>query len=434
MSAGAVHTFFATTGKGMEELLAAEVRELGAARVALGRGGVTFDGTLEVAYRACLWSRVANRVLLSLAEFAAPTPSALYYGVRAVRWADHLRANRTLAVDCATSESRIGHSHYAALKTKDAIVDQLREQTGARPSVAVQQPDVRVNLYLQRDRATVSIDLSGDSLHRRGYRQAGGTAPLKENLAAAVLLLADWPRLARARVPLIDPMCGTGTLVVEAALIAADIAPGRSRTYFGFLGWRGHEAALWQRLCAEAESREIREATRLPIIRGYDVDARAVRSALANVDAAGLRGRVHVEKRALADCEPISVPVAGDVRGVVVTNPPYGERLGERAALGELYATLGDTLRHKFLGWTAYVLTGNPDLGKRIGLRPRRRHLLYNGPIECRVLAIPISTAPVREARAPHWRDAPPPTAREVPKEIHHRGHRGTQRNSKNRP
>jgi len=399
-----VHSFFATTAKGMEELLAAELRDLGADAVEVGRAGVSFKGALEMAYRACLWSRVANRVLLPLASFPAPTPEALYAGVRTIRWSDHIAPQRTLAVDFATSHSAIAHSHYGALKTKDAIVDQLRDQTGTRPSVAVARSDVRVNVYLYEDHAVVSIDLSGESLHRRSYRQQGGAAPLKENLAAAVLLLADWPRLARACVPLIDPMCGSGTLPIEAALIAADMAPGRGREYFGFLGWCGHQAKLWDRLLHEAEQREIRDPRRLPPIRGYDANAAAVRTALTNVEHAGLRGRVHIEKRMLTDCEPIAARVEGDVHGLLVANPPYGERLGNSEALAELYASVGDVLRRKFMGWIGYILTGNVHLAKRIGLRAARRHVLYNGAIECRLLVYPISPNPVREAKGPHWR------------------------------
>ncbi len=398
--------FFATTAKGMEPLLAAELEALGGSAVTPARAGVSFAGTLEVAYRVCLWSRVANRVLLPLATFSAPTPQALYDGVRSVRWLDHLDARRTLAVDCATSHSAIAHSHYAALKTKDAIVDQLRAQTGARPSVDVAQPDVRVNVYLHQDRAAVGIDLSGESLHRRAYRQRGVPAPLKENLAAAVLLLAEWPRLAAAGAPFIDPMCGSGTLPIEAALMAARIAPGSKRPYFGFLGWRGHQPAVWARLRREAAEQEIRDPKRLPPIHGYDASAAAVRSALENVEHAGVRGRVHIEKRALQACEPIAARGHGDMFGVVVTNPPYGERLGNSAQLGALYAALGDTLRRKFTGWTGYVLTGNPALGKHVGLRAARRHILYNGAIECRLLVFPISAQPVREGGGPRWRRA----------------------------
>ena len=326
--------------------------------------------------------------------------------MRTIRWLDHLDARRTLAVDCATSHSAIAHSHFGALKTKDAIVDQLRQQTGARPSVDVAHPDVRVNVYLLNDRAVVSIDLSGESLHRRGYRQRGTAAPLKENLAAAVLLLADWPHHAAAGAPLIDPMCGSGTLPIEAGLIAARIAPGRQRTSFGFLGWRGHQPALWTQLCEEAAEQEIRDPKRLPPIHGYDASAAAVRAALANVEHAGLRNRVHIERRSLEQCAPMTMKGRHAVPGIVVTNPPYGERLGNAAELGTLYASLGDTLRRKFPGWTGYVLTGNPTLGKRIGLRPARRHVLYNGAIECRLLVFPISSEPVRGAAGPRWRRA----------------------------
>ena len=301
---GVRHEFFATTAKELEGLLAGELRELGAEDVAVARAGVSFAGPLEVAYRACLWSRVANRVLLPLASFPAETAEELYAGVRSVPWADHLNPRGTLAVDCATSQSRLAHSHYAALKTKDAIVYQLRERAAERPSVDVSRPDVRVNVYLHCDRAVISVDLSGESLHRRAYREKGVPAPLKENLAAAILLLAEWPRLARAGAPFVDPMCGSGTLPIEAALIAADIAPGLRRAEFGFARWRGHRPDVWQRLLAEAKGREVREPRKLPVICGYDIHAGAVRSALANVERAGLRGRVHVEKRALADCEP----------------------------------------------------------------------------------------------------------------------------------
>ena len=397
---------FATTAKGMEELLVAEVRALGGRDVEATRAGAAFRGGLEVAYRVCLWSRVANRVLLPLATFPAATPKALYEGVRTIRWSLHLDARRTFAVDCAVSHSQITHSHFAALKTKDAIVDQLRERTGTRPSIDVTRPDVRVNLYLHEDRAAISIDLSGESLHRRAYRQSGGAAPLKENLAAAVLLLAEWPQRATEHVPLIDPLCGSGTLPIEAALMAARIAPGRQRTHYGFLGWRGHQAALWERIRHEAEEQEIRDPKRLPPIHGYDASAAAVRDALRNVEHAGLRGKVHIEKRPLDECVPIAAHVRGEVHGLVVTNPPYGERLGNSEELGGLYAALGDTLRRKFPGWTGYVLTGNPSLGKRIGLRSARRHVLYNGAIECRLLVFPISATPVSGAQAPRWRRA----------------------------
>jgi 23S rRNA (guanine2445-N2)-methyltransferase / 23S rRNA (guanine2069-N7)-methyltransferase len=391
-------SFFATTAKGMEPLLAAELASFEAGDVCEQRAGAAFSGPLEVAYRACLWSRVASRVLLPLATFPAATPETLYEGVRGIDWRQHLDSATTLAVDCTTARSRLSHSHFAALKSKDAIVDQLRDKLGARPSIDTAEPGVRVNVRIGDDRVTVSLDLSGSSLHRRAYRASGAAAPLKETLAAAVLMLADWPRLARQRAPLVDPMCGSGTLLIEAALIAADIAPGAARTYFGFLGWRRHDAPLWQRLRAEAEERRIRDTRRLADIRGYDLQASAVRAALENCERAGLRGALHVERRALADCAPL----ADSPPGVLVTNPPYGARLGDTAGLGELYATLGDVLRRRFLGWTGYVLSGNRELAGRIGLRATRRHVLYNGAIECRLLVYPIASEAA--ARPPRWR------------------------------
>jgi 23S rRNA (guanine2445-N2)-methyltransferase / 23S rRNA (guanine2069-N7)-methyltransferase len=396
------HEFFATTAKGLEDLLAGELRELGAERVALARAGVSFTGPLEVAYRACLWSRVANRILLPLASFPAETADALYSGVRSVPWADHVSRRGTIAVDCSTSRSRLAHSHYAALKAKDAIVDQMRERAGVRPSVDVSHPDVRVNLYLHHDRAVIGVDLSGESLHRRAYRARGVPAPLKETLAAAILLLAEWPQLARTGAPLVDPMCGSGTLPIEAALMAADIAPGLRRADFGFARWRGHQQEVWQRLLAEAKEREIDGPRKLPVIRGADIDAGAVRNALANVERAGLRGRVHVEKRALADSEP--PPKRDGTAGLFVVNPPYGERQGAIETLVPLYAEIGDVLRRRFTGWTGYVLTGSAQLAKHIGLRAARRFVLYNGAIECRLLRLPISETRVQDAEGPRWR------------------------------
>jgi 23S rRNA (guanine2445-N2)-methyltransferase / 23S rRNA (guanine2069-N7)-methyltransferase len=396
------HAFFATTAKGFEELLVAELRALGAQDVVAARAGVGFAGPLEVAYRACLWSRVANRILLPVASFRAETPEALYAGVRSVRWADHLSPRGTLAVDAATSQSQLAHAHYAALKTKDAIVDQLRERAGVRPSVDIARPDVRVNVYVHRDRAVVSIDLSGESLHRRAYREQGVAAPLKETLAAAILLLAEWPRLARDGAPLVDPMCGSGTLPIEAALMAGDVAPGLRRTHFGFAQWRGHQASIWQRLLAEAQQRQIAGTGTRPVIRGYDIDAGAVRRALANAEHAGVRGLVHIEKRALADCAP--PPGRQPAGGLFVVNPPYGERLGESTQLAALYAEIGDVLRRRFIGWTGYVLAGNLQAAKHIGLRATRRFILYNGAIECRLLKFPISDVGVQGAAGPRWR------------------------------
>lgn len=378
-------SFFATCPKGIESLLADELRTLGADTVRETRAGVSFEGTLIDAYRTCLWSRLASRVLLPLARFPAPNAETLYDGARSIRWREHLRADGTLAVDSSVTQSSINHSHFAALKVKDAIVDQLRDASGQRPSIDTDRPDVRVNLYLYRDEATLSIDLSGDSLHRRGYRARGVEAPLKENLAAAILIRAGWPTLAREGTPLVDLLCGSGTLPIEAALIAADIAPGSFRRYYGFLGWGGHDTEAWAALLADAEQRREQGLSKLPPISGYDHDLRAVAAAKENLARVRLADRVMFEVRSLADCAGSPAP------GLVVANPPYGERLGDAKELPALYAMLGDALKRCYAGWRAAVLTGNPELGKAMGVRARRMHTLYNGAIECKLLHFDVT-------------------------------------------
>lgn len=380
-----VMSFFATTAKGMEPLLAEELRAQGALDVQETRAGAVFKGTLETAYRVCLWSRIANRVLLPLKTFPAPTQERLYGGVKAIRWSEHLTPENTIAVDFSSSRSQITHTHFGALKVKDAIVDQMRSTQGARPSVSIDRPDIRINVYVHEDQATVSLDLSGESLHLRGYREEGARAPLKENLAAAILMRAGWSEISKLpQVAFLDPMCGSGTLPIEAAMMAANLAPGLGRDHFGFLKWQGHIPRTWQRLVTEAE--EIRAARlaqgkkNFPRIVGYDADFRAVRVALNNLERAGLRGLVHIEKRELTECERI------EEKGVIIINPPYGERLGEVESLKPLYRTIGDTFKKTFKGWTGYVFTGNSELAKSVGLRASRRHVLFNGALECRLL------------------------------------------------
>ncbi len=375
------YRLFATAPRSVSDLLGAELRALGATVHKEETGGVDWEGSLSQAYAACLWSRVANRILLPIGRFQAADTDALYAGVGAIDWTQHLAPDGTLAVDVSLRRSPIQHSRFAAQRTKDAIVDQLRAADGSRPSVALVRPDVRINVHIERDQATVSIDLSGESLHRRGYRLAGAQAPLKENLAAAILLRARWPELAARGGAFLDPMCGSGTLPIEAALMAADAAPGLDRDYFGFLGWRGHDEPAWQRLLDDAVERRHAGMTQLPQILGYDADRDAVAAAIDNLERAGLRGCVHIERRSLDRVEaPDSAP------GLVVTNPPYGERLGERETLQPLYGELAEVLKTRFSGWRAAVLTGNPDLAKGMGIRARRFNVLFNGPIECRLL------------------------------------------------
>jgi 23S rRNA (guanine2445-N2)-methyltransferase / 23S rRNA (guanine2069-N7)-methyltransferase len=388
--------FFATCAKGLEYLLVDELRELGAHDVREALAGVHFAGDLATAYRACLWSRLASRVLMPLAEFDAPEDTALYHGVQAIDWQHHLAPEGTLAVDANLFASGLNHARYAEQRVKDAVVDQIRAATGVRPSVDIETPDLRINLAVKRDRATLSLDLSGTSLHRRGWRQGQGAAPLKENLACAVLMRGGWPEVHRAGGSLLDPMCGSGTLLIEGARMAADVAPGLHRTHFGFLRWRGHDAAAWDALLAEAIGRADRGMAALaPRFFGFDADPEAVATARRNASAAGVGAHVHFEVAEVAALVP--PPQASP--GLVVCNPPYDERLAADAAL---YRAFGAALRRGFPGWRAAVLTGDEELGRALGLRPDKRYTLYNGALKCslwRIDTIEAGSAAARPSR-----------------------------------
>ena len=386
--------FFATTAKGMEEVLAAELAsvfgdlseafpELREAKVSPPtRAGVPFSGPVTAAYAACLWSRIANRVLIPIHHFPAPTPEKLYGGAKAIRWSDHMTATTTLAVDFQTSHSTITHSQFGAQKTKDAIVDQLRSVLGERPNVDLENPDIRVNVYLRNDEASLAIDLSGGSLHERGYRGEQREAPMKENLAAAILYLGGYREVLAAGGALVDPMCGSGTIPLEAAMIATNTAPGLGRKRWGFTAWKKHDAKVWEKLLAHAKSARKLDPKKIPKIVGFDTDPTAIRAALINLESADLRGFAHFEKRELDGAEP----PAGFETGLFIENPPYGERLGEEAELVPLYRRIGDTMKKKFGGWKGGIFTGSSVLAKEVGLKAGRRHVLFNGAIECRLL------------------------------------------------
>lgn len=382
--------FFATVPRGMESLLAGELRSLGAEHVKQARAGVSFQGTLETAYRVCLWSRLAGRVLLPLATGPAADGDELYATTYRVDWDAHLGVDGTLAVDFSGVSDTIRDTRYGAVRMKDAVVDQFRARHGdRRPSVDTRAPDLRINGHLVRGRVTVSLDLSGDSLHRRGYRtdRVQVEAPLKENLAAAVLLFAAWPQEAAGGGSFLDPLCGSGTLTIEAAFMAADIAPGLLRAEglngFAFLRWRGHDAAAWERLVGEARERRAAGLGRLKTaapgqtVGGSDHDPRAVRVAQACVEHAGLGGAVAISQSELSD---LRAPAA---RGLVAANAPYGERLGRREDAEALTRLLGERLRAGFGGWRTAVLAGSPHQTQMIGIPVKRDTTLHNGPLEC---------------------------------------------------
>ncbi len=388
-------TFSASAPRGLGELLARELAACGAAQLRERSSGVAFCGTLECAYRACLWSRTANRVFLEVAQFQARDAQEFHAAVRAIDWAAHLAPGATLACDFSGRHPAITHTHFGALKLKDGIVDALRAATGERPDIAPERPDVRVHAHAHGTAITLSIDLSGDSLHRRGYRGAAGEAPLKENVAAGVLLRAGWAELAAQGAEFLDPLCGSGTFCIEAALIAADRAPGLGRDYFGFLHWRAHDAALWARLLREAESRDHSGEARPVKLRGTDRDPHAIRSARDNAVRAGVQHWVSFDTGLLRDAAP---PAAGDtpVPGLLCSNPPYGMRLEDQEGARAVHRELGAVLRERFQGWDAAVLTGAPELGKELGLRAWRTHRLWNGGIECRLLRIKVGAESTR--------------------------------------
>jgi 23S rRNA (guanine2069-N7)-methyltransferase / 23S rRNA (guanine2445-N2)-methyltransferase len=393
--------FFVTAAPGTTDLLAEELRALGIADAREAFGGVEGMATLEQAYRACLWSRVGMRVLWRVAEIPVASEGELYDGVRGIDWTGHLGETDTIAVDFSGSVPGIDNSQFGALRVKDAIVDQFRDKTGERPSVDRVAPALRINVHAGRGVAAVAVDLSGDSLHRRGYRGGQGAAPLKEYLAAAILLRAGWPAIAEAGGSFVDPMCGSGTLPIEAALIAADIAPGLTRPRFGFERWRQHDAKLWSDLRAEAVAHGALDRIAPGRICGYDVDPIVLRDAVENAARAGLGERLSFLRSELA-----TLPKAQAPTGLIAVNPPYGERLGETDALRELYALLGARLREGYLGWDAAVFTGNPPLGRELGINARRTHRMMNGPIECRLLRLRIEAA---EFDRPYEPGRPPP-------------------------
>ena len=401
-------TWFAACPKGIESLLAHELTTLGAESVRETVAGVYFEGPSATAYRACLWSRLANRVLMPLQSFPVTDADSLYAGLREMPWNKVLDPDSTIAIDFLGQNDAIRNTQFGAQKSKDAIVDWFVDNGGRRPSVDRKNPQIRLNLRLVKSKLHVSLDFSGGSLHRRGYRRQAGEAPLKENLAAALLLRADWPGIAARGGALIDPMCGSATLLLEGALMVADIAPGLRREQFGFEHWLGHNAEQWRIVRADALARAERGRSRqLPEIRGYDADPRVIRAAQQNIASAGLDKVIRVSCKSLSELKKPTHIVLDD--GLVICNPPYGERLGEKASLRFLYQQLGEAMAREFDGWQAAVFTADLDLGRAVGLRSHKRYTLWNGALESSLLLFSltdnafrptVSAAPAQRAQA----------------------------------
>ncbi len=381
---------FATCPKALEATVAEELRNLGATDIKQTVAGVAFNGTLETAYRCCLWSRCANRILLILENFSVTTQHDLYRGINKINWFEHLNPSGSFAVSFSARNCKaINNTHFGALKVKDAIVDQMRSKFHKRPDIDTERPDIRINVHVNGDKAQLSLDLSGESLHKRGYRDNRVPAPIKENLAAAMLIRSKWPEIAEQNGTLIDPMCGSGTLLLEGALMAADYAPGLLRDYYGFLGWKKHEPQLWQQLLAEAEQRKLAGMLKIPVIVGFDRHRRAVNAASDHIQRAGLQEKLHLERRDILDAKP----APSWHPGLVICNPPYGERLGDEQETATLYQQFGEVLKKHFTGWQGAMILSNPELGFRLGIRSQKPVTLYNGALECKLLRFKIETS-----------------------------------------
>lgn len=366
--------YFATVARGLEEIAAKELEKLGAVDIHSDFTGVHFRGNQALLYKINLWSRIIFRVLMPIADVKSYNAEQLYQNVYNFNWEDYLQIDDTFAIICTGSNKNLNHTHFTALQIKNAIVDRQRKQTGKRSNIDTENPNILINAHIEDTRCTLSLDSSGESLHRRGYRPAMGIAPLKETLASALLELAEW----QPSLPFLDPLCGSGTLPIEAALKGLNIAPGLYRKKFGFQRWKDFDAELWEELLTEAKTSQL---SQLPApIFGSDRDFDILQQARINTKYCHLEKHIQLIQKDLFQIE------APANNGIIICNPPYGKRLGEVEELGEFYKLLGDVFKQRFKGWTAYVLTGNKELAKRIGLKASRRIPVHNGSIPCTLL------------------------------------------------
>ena len=372
-----MNSLFASTARGLEELLKSELETLGAQACKVVQGGVHFEGDDRLMYKSLLWSRLASRILLPLNEFKVHSDLDLYMGVMAIDWPEIFSVDKTFAVHFSGLNDEIRNSQYGALKVKDAIVDSFTRKMDERPNVAKQLPDIRVNVFLQRDTASVALDLSGEGLHQRGYRDLAGQAPLKENLAAAIVMRSGW----QSGTPMLDPMCGSGTLLIEAAMIAADRAPGLHRPHWGFTGWNKFDTELWRELTTEAQVRT-RRAVQETTSRffGSDIDRRVIEMARSNARRAGVSELISFEA---AEVGKLVNPLPEGPTGTVISNPPYGERLESEPALIALHNQLGRIMKMQFGGWQLSLFSASPELLSCVQLRADRQFKAKNGPLEC---------------------------------------------------
>jgi len=383
-----INSIFVTCPKGLHYVLESELKGFGASALKATPAGVSAEVDKSCLYRILLWSRVANRVILQLKEGKINQADDVYDIAMSVEWQNHFCETNTFSVAFLGTNTEINNSTYGALKVKDAIVDQFRQQTGIRPSVDKTEPQIRITARLHKDRLSLGLDLSGESLHKRAYRSATGQAPLKENLAAGLLALSGWPtkfkdESSEFSSSFVDPMCGSGTLLIEAAMIATHKAPGLDRPVWGFDAWLQHDSRLWLALVSAAQDSFIKGKQEFSgRIVGFDQDGLVISRAWENIRRAGFEDLIHVEKRELMDFSLFEKMSSG----LVLTNPPYGERLGEVNDLKSLYQLLGLQFEQHLLDWQAGIFTGNLDLGRSVGWRSFKQYKLFNGAIESQLL------------------------------------------------
>ncbi|EPY1490111.1 bifunctional 23S rRNA (guanine(2069)-N(7))-methyltransferase RlmK/23S rRNA (guanine(2445)-N(2))-methyltransferase RlmL [Klebsiella michiganensis] len=372
-----MNSLFASTARGLEELLKTELEGLGAVDCQLVQGGVHFQGDTRLLYQSLMWSRLASRIMLPLGQCSVYSDLDLYLGVQAIPWTEIFTQDATFVVHFSGLNEEIRNSQYGALKVKDAIVDSFTRKNLPRPNVDRENPDLRINVWLNKETAHISLDLSGEGLHLRGYRDGTGMAPIKENLAAAIVMRSGWA----AGTPLLDPMCGSGTLLIEAAMLATDRAPGLHRGHWGFGGWAQHDDALWKEVKSEAQTRARQGlAAYESRFYGSDVDARVIERAQRNARRAGIGELISFEVK---DVAQLSNPLPKGPYGTVISNPPYGERLESEPALIALHSLLGRIMKNQFGGWNLSLFSASPDLLSCLQLRADKQFKAKNGPLDC---------------------------------------------------
>lgn len=362
----------AKTSFGLEDVLIDELKELGITEFEKANRAVTFYANKEELYKANIWLRTANRLIMPIYTFKISSVDDLYSRTKKIAWEDIFDVNQTFAIDSTVFSKLFNHTKFAAFKAKDAIADRFRERFNKRPDIDKDNPDIRINLHIDAlNNITISLDSSGDPLFKRGYRDSRSIAPIKEDLAAGLILLSGWDRQSN----FIDLFCGSGTLLIEASMIACNIAPNINRAVFGFMNWKNYNESLFEQVVEDALDEEIDFKHK---IIGIDNDGRVMGMSRANIQAAGLTDKIELHKK---DFNAFKAP---QQKGIIVSNPPYGERIGEK--VDDLYTAFGDNLKEQYDGWNAWIISSNMDALKKVGLRPSRKIKLFNGSLECRFM------------------------------------------------